>query len=251
MQFILSKVLSFLYYPINWIILLCIIAFFIKKISLRKKTITVTLLIFIIFSNKYIYNQISLVYQPKPISTTSLNNYSVGILLGGIASYDKNNIGFFGQSSDRFIQTLQLYKIGKIQKIIVSGGSSKILNKQKDEASFIYQSFINCGVNAKDILIEPKARNTKENFIYSKKILDSLGIKKDVVIITSAFHTPRTSFLASKFGFTNYIVFPCDYKEINASLELSEYILPNMKTMHDWGLLIKEWVGLIMYAISF
>ncbi len=119
MQFILSKVLSFLYYPINWIILLCIIAFFIKKISLRKKTSTVTLLIFIIFSNKYIYNQISLVYQPKPISTTSLNNYSVGILLGGIASYDKNNIGFFGQSSDRFIQTLQLYKIGKIQKIIV------------------------------------------------------------------------------------------------------------------------------------
>jgi uncharacterized SAM-binding protein YcdF (DUF218 family) len=250
MQFIISKILVFLYYPFNWIIILVLVACLSRKILIRKRFLKIALAIFIVFSNKFIYNKVSLAYQPKPLSIKSLGNYNAGILLGGIAGYDKENVGYFGQSSDRFIQTLQLYKLGKIKKIIVSGGSSKILYKEKDEASFIYQSFLNCGLDSNDIIIESKARNTEENFIFSKMILDSLNIKNDVIIITSAFHVPRTRYLTKKLGITKCLVFPCNYIETNSNFEIKDYFLPNMKTLSDWGLLIKEWIGLCVYWLK-
>jgi vancomycin permeability regulator SanA len=45
--------------------------------------------------------------------------------LGGFASPDENNQGYFNQSSDRFIQTLKLYQTHTIQHILISGGNGK------------------------------------------------------------------------------------------------------------------------------
>jgi uncharacterized SAM-binding protein YcdF (DUF218 family) len=250
MQFVFSKILSFLYYPFNWVLIISVIAFFTRKILWKKRLFKIALLFFFFFSNKFIYNKICLAYQPKPIDIHTFPACNVGILLGGVAGYDKDSIGFFNQSSDRFIQTLQLYKLGKIKKIIVSGGTSKILHKEKDEASYLYQSFINCGVNKSDLIIEDKARNTEENIIYSKLILDSLDINNGIVIITSAFHVPRTNYIAKKHGMNSSLIFPCNYIEINSYLSFSDYFLPNMKAMNDWAFLIKEWIGLGVYWIK-
>lgn len=251
MQFILSKILYYLFYPFNWVIILVFCSFFIKKITLRKKINLAAIVIFLLFSNKYLFNKICVAYQPKQIQIASLANYNVGIILGGLSSYDKNNIGYFGESSDRFIQTLQLYKLGKIKKIIVTGGSAKLLFNEKDEASFLYTTFINCGVNENDIIIEKKARNTEENMIFSKTILDSLKVKNDVLIITSAFHAKRSAYIAKKLGVTNYLVFPSNYIEINSNESFIDLTLPNMKTLNQWGFLIKEWVGLITYKLTY
>lgn len=250
MQFVFSKILSFLYYPFNWVLIICVIAFFTRKTLCKKRLFKLAFLFFLVFSNKFFYNKICLAYQPKPMDINTFPACNVGILLGGVAGYDKDSIGFFNQSSDRFIQTLQLYKLGKIKKIIVSGGSSKILHKEKDEASFLYQTFLNCGVNRSDLIIEDKARNTEENIFYSKQILDSLGINNGIVIITSAFHVPRTNYIAKKHGIKNSLIFPCNYIETNSYLSFSDYFLPNMKTMNDWAFLIKEWVGLGVYWIK-
>ena len=101
-----------------------------------------------------------------------------------------------------------------------------------------------------NLIIESKARNTEENMHFSKLILDSLNIKADVIVVTSAFHTPRTKYLIKKLEVNNCIVFPCNYIEIDSYLAIQDYFLPNMKTLNDWGLLIKEWIGLCVYWLK-
>ena len=46
--------------------------------------------------------------------------------------------------------------------------------------------FEKMGVKSENIILEDKSKNTLENIIYSKKILDNLGGKW--YLITSAFH---------------------------------------------------------------
>ena len=98
--------------------------------------------------------------------------------------------------------------------------------------------------------IKQRQRLVQNANFYSKQILDSLGINNGIVIITSAFHVPRTNYIAKKHGIKNSLIFPCNYIETNSYLSFSDYFLPNMKTMNDWAFLIKEWVGLGVYWIK-
>ncbi|MFZ8477648.1 YdcF family protein, partial [Staphylococcus aureus] len=85
-----------------------------------------------------------------------------------------------------------LYHEGKIEKILVTGGNGNLFLNEPDESSFLEKEFIRNGVKKEDIILEKKSRNTYENAIFSKKILDSLKLKPPYILITSASHMPRS-----------------------------------------------------------
>ncbi|RYG16752.1 MAG: YdcF family protein, partial [Chitinophagaceae bacterium] len=92
------------------------------------------------------------------------------------------------------------------------------------------------------IIIEKESRNTKENFKYAIGILKGLN-KPDakILVITSAWHIPRTKLLAEKQGMKNVVYYPTNSLKDNYSFE--DYLLPQAKAIMGWELLIKEWVG--------
>jgi uncharacterized SAM-binding protein YcdF (DUF218 family) len=91
--------------------------------------------------------------------------YEIGVLLGGITSYDRvNKAGHFNMSSDRFIQTALLYKTGHIKKIIASGGrNGMFLEDNFREAEFIAKNLVDLGIPKEDILIEGNSKTTHDN----------------------------------------------------------------------------------------
>jgi uncharacterized SAM-binding protein YcdF (DUF218 family) len=245
-MFFLAKLSQFLINPNTWLVLLLVWIYFTKNQRRKKRLAIVTVLSFILLTNGAFYKTIMQAWLPTP--ATLNKQYEAGILLSGMTGFDNKGNGYFGPSSDRFIQTLKLYNQGFIKKIIISGGDGSLGQNSPKEADFIYQELVNNKVPVQNIIVENQSRNTYQNAIYSKKIIDSLGLKGPFVLITSATHMPRSERLFSKAEL-NITPYPCNYTVVDSNI-YSDDFLPNFGWVEKWGFVFKEWLGILVYKIS-
>jgi uncharacterized SAM-binding protein YcdF (DUF218 family) len=100
------------------------------------------------------------------------------------------------------------------------------------------------------VISEIMSRNTIENAIYTKKILDSLNINDSILLITSATHMPRSIACFKKYGikFIPYPVQQLANEERNYSF--SSFFIPNSNAINHFQTLLHEWVGIISYKLS-
>lgn len=176
--------------------------------------------------------------------------YPVGILLAGFVGFEfKTEQGFYGAASDRFIQAVRLYQLGHIKKILITGGSGSIWRQQYKEADFVKDQLQQMGVAKEDIISENQSRNTYENAIYTKKLLDSLQIKAPYLLITSAMHMKRSQKVFTKAGLTT-VAYPCHFSSINNPQLFWKSIMPTYKAFEGWDNYLKEVVGLLVYKLT-
>ncbi len=249
MFFILSKVLYFLLVPFWWIIILLIWRSFSKSPALKKRLLVLIITISIVFTNPFIYRYLVMKWQADPAKLPAGKSYEAGILLGGLAGYDKNERGYFGNNADRFIQTANLYHQGIIKRIIVSGGTGKLSQDEPPESIFLRTQFLANGIPDSAIIIESRSKNTYENGVFSKEITDSLHLSPPFVLITSAIHMKRSVSVFKKSGF-DCIGFPCDYKVVPEKFTIEEALLPHIALLNEWSFFIKEIVGLYVYKLT-
>ncbi len=249
MFFILSKVLSFVLAPASWILILLIWMMIAKSKQTKKRLSIICICITLLFTNHFIYSKLVLAWQPEPVSIERGKSYSAGILLGGAAYFDVHQKGFFGEPSDRFIQAVKLYHQGFIKKIVVSGGSGELLRQDIKEADFLKSELIASGVAEQDIIIENNSKNTYENAIFSKKILDSLQIKMPYILITSAIHIPRAQKVFRKAGMT-ILAFPCNYEVVETPFSFGDLLVPKPALLNYWSAFLKEIIGLKVYQLT-
>ena len=249
MFFILSKILFFLLIPFWWVIILLIWMRLTKKPKLKKRLLVLALIITIVFTNLYLYRILVFSWQVSPVTLSANKTYEAGIVLGGMAGYDKNGRGYFGNNADRFIQVANLYHQGIIKKIIVSGGKGTLSQDEPAESFFLHTQFIANGIKDSDIIIESRSRNTFENAVYSKRITDSLHLQPPFILVTSALHMKRSASVFKKAGF-DCISFPCDYKVNPEKFSLEDCIIPNISLLNEWSNFIKEVVGLYVYKLT-
>ena len=248
MFFILSKILAFLISPIIWIFIIFIIGFFTKKLKKQKRRFITAVLLLFFFTNGFLFSIIKTGIDTKVVSVENLQyNYKVGIVLGGFSGYDEdyNRLNFY-KSSDRLWQTLNLYKKGVINKILVSGGSGNLLDNQYKEADFVKEYLINLGITEKDILIDNQSKNTYENANNSFKIIGNTKAKQ--LLITSSMHMLRAKMCFEKVGL-QVDVFPTNYQSIE-NLSIEDYIIPNSGVLYSWNELLHEAMGLLIYKLT-
>lgn len=249
MFFILSKLLLFLLIPFTWVMLLLLWIAFAKSAILKRRLTIITIVLVVVFTNPWLYNQANLAWQPAKKSLGSQEQYELGILLTGMVQYDRFNEGYFGSASDRFIQTANLYHTGKIKKILVTGGSGSLLHDYPSEAEFLKKAFLDNAIPEKDIIIEPMARNTYENAIFSKKIIDSLSFKGPFLMITSAQHIRRSAAVFKKAGIP-FVAYPGDFREVQNKFSPDDAFMPDAKLLKEWSYLLKEMIGLLAYKLT-
>ncbi|GAC1528686.1 MAG: hypothetical protein NVS3B15_06610 [Sediminibacterium sp.] len=209
----------------------------------------ISVVIALLFTNPFLYRSMVMAWQRPVNNIPDKPVYDAGIVLGGLSMFDKYDRGFFSCSADRFIQTANLYHRGIIKKIIISGGTGNLLQREPPEAGFLKNQFIANGIKGDDIIIETRSRNTYENAIYSKEILDSLQLKPPFVLVTSALHMPRSEAVFKKAGI-QFISSPCDYRVVDTRFSLDDYVVPDVTQLHEWGYLIKEMIGLHVYRLT-
>jgi uncharacterized SAM-binding protein YcdF (DUF218 family) len=97
----------------------------------------------------------------------------------------------------RIKKAIELYKQGRFNKLILSGGSGGISNEanyKETEARLMKNYAIENGVKEEDIYIEEESNNSIENVINIVNMLENIiGVKnlKSLTLITSEFHLKR------------------------------------------------------------
>ncbi len=248
--FILSKILSFFTAPLAWILVL--LAFGLRAgCPLRKKRrLILAFILFLLFSNGYIFKQTSKLIEYEPIALAEIDSsYACGIVLGGITSWDAGTqrIVFHGEA-DRLNQTVWLYKKGVIRKILISGGNANLFDKTQVEADFVKTYLTDLDIPSEDILTENKSKNTHQNAHFSAKLLnDSSMLNQKCLLITSNNHILRAKLCFEKAG-VRCDIFPTSVNSASKPY-LSELIVPNAKTLSDWSAFFHEIIGLATYKI--
>lgn len=114
----------------------------------------------------------------------------VAILFGALTPWKIQN---------RINKAVKLYKQGWVKKIIVTGGMNRVYKKL--EAPLIREQLVKKGVENKDILLEPRATNYKENALFSLPLVKKTKAQS-VVLISSSFEQLRC-FLTTKKTFNS------------------------------------------------
>ena len=99
---------------------------------------------------------------------------------------------------ERINHGIELYKKGKVRKLIFTGGQGNPGEPTESSAARDYA--LQSGVPLQDILIEQKSHTTYENILYAKQVADGNGIKK-VLIVSDPLHMKRAVLMAQDVGF--------------------------------------------------
>lgn len=156
-----------------------------------------------------------------------------------------------GDQADRLGQALFLYKTGRVQKILISGGSSDLLfmgHEAREEGQEAMRFLQLAGVPTRDLLWETRSRNTRENALFSARVLRRQYNTDRCVVVTSAFHMRRALACFRRAGLRP-TPFAGAYLQQPGHLVIADLLVPHEQTFADAMHLIKECVGYVTYAV--
>ncbi len=102
---------------------------------------------------------------------------------------------------ERINHAIDLYRRGKVHKIIFTGGQGN--RNEPTEAAAARAYAIKNGVPANAILLEDSSHTTYENVINAKQVADANGLKR-VLIVSDPMHMKRAVAMARDIGLEAY-----------------------------------------------
>jgi uncharacterized SAM-binding protein YcdF (DUF218 family) len=173
------------------------------------------------------------------------------VVLGGAINPDlsaAHGVAIFGASIDRVIATAGLALRYPSARIIFSGGNANLVSsdaaKEADYAMPVFESF---GISKDRMIMERRSRNTLENAEFSRALASPKNGER-WLLVTSAFHMPRSVGLFRKAGF-EVEPYPVDWRMAGRKdlLRFSPFLLSGL---YRFDAASREWMGLIAYWIS-
>ncbi len=252
MFYIASKFLSFFVMPMGILCLILIYAISTKNRTKSKKAVILAFIFLYLIGNSFLSNELCLWWEVPPTSIDKVKPHDIGIVLtGGTINEDKlpiENI-FLGGSADRMGQAIELYKKGKIKKILISGGGIDVLGKtQKLEIDEMAKYMIISGVAKEAIFLEKKAQNTRENALNCSSILNKNFANQTYLLISSGFHLRRAGGCFAKVGL-KVDCFGADYISHERNFYWYNLILPREGNLGLVHLLFREIIGYCTYKM--
>ncbi len=253
MFFYISKILDFIISPVNMIWIILGLSFIKKKFFIKHaiKLRLFAVVLFFVFTNPYIINQLLYKWEMKGIKVKSIiKPYDVAIVLGGYMKYYNSELETisFSDAFDRLGEASMLYHKGKIKNILLSGGNAS-LNYQPAEA-LIAKQYLTKYMCIPDscIFIDTLSKNTYQNIIESKMICNSNNFKSRI-LITSAFHLRRSLAICKK---QNFLVAPYATDQYAGKIVLTPTttIIPKSENFVKWELYFHELIGYVVYKVK-
>lgn len=248
MFFILSKTLDVLLLPYTWIVGIACYAFWVKDKNKKQIAGIILILLLMVPSNTPLVNFLLKQWEMPPQSLDSIPEQSTGIILTGITKLNKKPYDriYFAKGADRVTQALMLYRKGKINRFIITGGSGQLLEEGRAEALELKKFLLDCQVPSSIISIEDQAKNTRQNALFTKALITRDTLHGPFILITSAFHMKRSMGCFTKENIP-CIPFPVDYYSMDEVTNPIDFIIPEVAALNNFTLLIREMSGYFIY----
>jgi uncharacterized SAM-binding protein YcdF (DUF218 family) len=149
-------------------------------------------------------------YPPLKGSVTEAA--AVVVLTSGIKDLSHFGLGVVSGSGSlmRLVEGIKLYRENKGMQYIVVGGRGDPARPHVSFGQVLGTEAVSLGVAEDDLLIEDESMNTYEGALNLSKIFKNRSNRK-IVLVTSAFHMPRSVQLYKETGF-DVIPAPTDFK---------------------------------------
>ncbi|MBN2736236.1 MAG: YdcF family protein [Spirochaetales bacterium] len=170
------------------------------------------------------------------------------VLLGGgtieSSPAEKNESTLAPDSMNRMLYAFRLHQKTGLP-IICSGGIVFREKTARSEAEIFASLLEELGMNPHSILLEKQSRNTWENAREVQKLYQP----GKILLVTSAFHIARSVLCFENNGM-EVVPAPSDYKINNGAYNFFSF-LPRAVNQFNIALSIHEYIGLIIYGISY
>ena len=148
---------------------------------------------------------------------------------------------------DRIIAAAALANRYPNARVIFSGGSANLISNDAREADFAGAIFESLGVDKSRLIMERRSRNTQENAEFSKALVAPKDGER-WLLVTSAFHMPRSVGLFRKAGFA-VEPYPVDWR-VGGRDDLMVFSNVAIEGLGRTDLAVREWIGLIAYRVA-
>jgi uncharacterized SAM-binding protein YcdF (DUF218 family) len=172
------------------------------------------------------------------------------IILGGSIDADlsiAHDATIVRSAPDRIIAAAALARRYPKARIIFSGGSANLISNDAREADFAAAVFESLGISASRLIMERGSRNTQENAEFSRALAAPKPGER-WLLVTSAFHMPRSVGVFRKAGF-DVEPHPVDWR-VGGRDDLFAFSNQAADGLGRTDLAVREWVGLVAYRVT-
>jgi uncharacterized SAM-binding protein YcdF (DUF218 family) len=248
MFFVLSKLLLIFVLPLSWIITLLIVCLLTKNHKLKQRLFIISFILLVVFSNPFLFDNFARAWDINAVPLKK-SPYNCVIVLGGFSWGAHGKTGFFNASADRFIQGLKLLETHQVTHILISGGNGNLSPGSFRESTWVKTQLIEFNVPDSCILVEPDSRNTVENAVNSKTLLENRHLQPPFLLVTSAFHMRRSLGIFKSIGL-NVVPVPSNFMRGSGNFSFDEFI-PDAAVLERWNIYIKEVIGVAVNNLRF
>ena len=170
------------------------------------------------------------------------------VVLGGAVGVARGDM-VLNSAAARMTKAVELARLHPEAKVVFTGGAANLVSEAKEtEADGARLLFVGLGLDPARLILEDKSRNTHENAVFTRRLADPKPGER-WLLVTSAWHMPRSMGVFRQAGFP-VEAFPVDYWTEG---EPADFIRPYGRAFRalevsDNG--FKEWVGLVAYRLA-
>ena len=252
MFFFFSKTAGYLIQPMVLVSILFLAALLVRTPRKKKILGWSAFVLLMIFSNQFLALTFLRTWETPPIPFSEVKGpYDYAVLLTGVT---KGKAGppdrvYFGGSADRATHTLQLYRLGLVKRILISGGSGRLDGGGVLEADELATFFLMTGVPQEDLLLENHSKNTHESAVEVARMLSGPEPGPKLLLVTSGYHVRRAEACFKKAGLQPD-TFAVEPYVIPGNYSWDTFIVPKADAFHIWQILFKEWAGTVVYWMA-
>lgn len=234
---------------ITWGLLILLVLCYRKKDWEMLSTVSVVLIILFIFASPFTANlileQLEMTHKDQSSCVTDKKNIVIVILAGGMNRSNSESAQIEAlhiASIRRALATARLANKTLKPYLIVTGGSGGTVK----EADLISRLLIHLGVDQNRIIKELTAKNTYENAIQTKSVLEHLGLNR-ILLVTSAIHMPRAVATFRKQNI-DVCTYPIDFRGVDPIFPGA--FIPQISALQKSTDSFHEIAGLLWYRIN-
>jgi len=230
--------------------MLVIIVILIGLIKNKKKLIYIAIGVLYIISTPIFSNNFFKLVEGneyrKPIS--AIDSADAIVVLSGMLEINEVGDSTYVEwgDPDRFFGGVALFKAGKAQKLVFTGGKMPWDKVKKTEGEVLKEYAISNGMPSENILVTKDVENTADEAVAVKELISP---SKRIILVTSAYHMYRAKRLFEKQGFI-VIPYKVDYKTAGESEITFMDFLPSVGNLGMTETGIREIIGRFFYLVK-